>query len=209
INASEKSYCYKVSFVDKCGSESDFSPAFCTIFLGENTLRNLEWTNSTPFGNTTIKQFEVLSFDEQTNATTIEAIKTPSEITYVPILDKFEEEAKFQIKTISIDGKESFSNTYTIPITVKLFIPEAFTPDNDNLNESLEIKGSTKRITTFEIQIFNRWGSLVFTSKDLNLQWNGTFQNTLLPPDTYTYKIYAKSNDGKEINKFGKFLLLR
>lgn len=208
-NTSEKSYCYKISFVDKCGSESDLSPAFCTIFLNENAIRNLEWSSASPFGNTSIKQFEVLSYNEQSNATTIEATKTPSETTFIPILDKFEEEAKFQIKTMSIDGKESFSNIYIIPIAVKLFLPDAFTPNNDNFNENLEIKGSTKRITSFEIQIYNRWGNPVFTSNDINLHWDGTFQNTLAPVDTYTYKIYLKSNDGKELHKSGKFLLLR
>lgn len=209
IDASEKSYCYKVSFVDKCDSESELSPPFCSILLNENALRSLEWTNTSPFGNTSINQFEVLSYNEQTNAPTIEAIKTASETTFVPILDKFEEEAKFQIKTTSSDGKESFSNIYIIPIAVKLFLPDSFTPNNDNLNESLEIKGSIRRITTFEIEIYNRWGNAVFTSNDINLHWDGFFQNTLAPSDTYTYKIYAKSNDGKELNKSGKFLLLR
>ncbi|MFY7910743.1 MAG: T9SS type B sorting domain-containing protein [Emticicia sp.] len=209
INASEKSYCYKVSFVDKCGSESDLSPSFCSIFLNENAIRNLEWSSASPFGNTSIRQFEVLSYNEQSNATTIEATKTPSETTFTPILDKFEEEAKFQIRTTSTDGKESFSNIYVIPIAVKLFLPEAFSPNNDNINESFEIKGLIKRIAKFEIQIYNRWGNPIFISNDININWDGTFQNTLMPSDTYTYKIYVKSNDGKEFNKSGKFLLLR
>lgn len=209
IDASEKSYCYKILFVDKCGSESELSPAFCSILLSENSLRNLEWTNNSPFGNTAIQEFEVLSYNEQTNAVTVETTKTASETIFVPILDKFEEEAKFQIKTTSSDGKESFSNIYTIPIAVKLFLPDAFTPNNDNINESLEIKGSTKRLTDFEIQIYNRWGNPVFSSNDININWDGTFQNSPVPSDTYTYKIHAKVNDGKEINKTGKLLLLR
>jgi gliding motility-associated-like protein len=209
INASEKSYCYKVSFVDKCGSESELSPAFCTILLNESTTRNLEWTNNSPFGSTPIKEFEVLSYNEQTNVATVDATKTASETKFILILDKFNEEAKFQIKTTSADGKESFSNIYIILIAVKLFLPDAFTPNNDNLNENLEIKGSTKRITTFEIQIYNRWGNSVFSSNDISNYWDGTFQNSPVPSDTYTYKIYAKVNDGKEVNKTGKLLLLR
>ncbi len=210
VDASEKSYCYKISFVDKCGSESDLSPAFCTIFLNENSLKNLEWTNNTPFGNTAIKELEVLSYNEQTNATTIETTKKASETIFVPVLDKFEEEAKFQVKTISIDGEESFSNINIIPITVKLFLPDAFTPNNDNINDDLLVKGrAIRRIREFKIQIYNRWGSPVFYSNDINLLWDGTFQNFPAPSDIYTYKIYAKINDGKEVNKTGKFLLLR
>ena len=66
INASENAYCYKVSFVDKCDSESDLSPAFCSILLNENTIGNLQWTNKSPFGNTAISKFEVQSYDEKT-----------------------------------------------------------------------------------------------------------------------------------------------
>jgi len=209
INASEKSFCYKVSFVDKCGSESEFSPAFCSILLNENTARNLEWTNNSPFGSTAIKEFGVLSYNEQTNVATVEATKTATETTFLPVLDKFDEEAKFQIKTTSADGKESFSNIYTIPIAVKLFLPNSFTPNNDNFNDDLLIKGNIRRIVDFEIQIYNRWGNAVFSSNDINMIWNGTFQNSPAPADTYTYKIYAKDNDGNKVNKTGKLLLIR
>jgi gliding motility-associated-like protein len=209
VNVSEKSYCYKVSFIDKCESESDLSPAFCSILLNENTIGNLQWTNQSPFGNTAITKFEVQSFNEQTNTPSTETIKNATETIFIPILDKFEEEAKFQIKIVSADGKESLSNTYTIPIAVKLFLPEAFTPNDDSINDNLEIYGSFKRITDFEMQVYNRWGIPVFTSLDVKNTWDGKYQNTTAPTDTYTYKIYAKLKDGQEFNKSGKFLLLR
>ncbi len=209
INASEKAYCYKVSFIDKCDSESELSPAFCSILLNENAIGNLQWTNKSPFGNTGISKFEVQSFNEQTNTPSTEIIKNATETTFVPILDNFEEEAKFQIKTISADGKESLSNTHTIPIAVKLFLPDTFTPNDDSINDGLEIYGSIKRISDFELQVYNRWGIPVFTSNDVTSKWDGKYQDNVAPTDTYTYRIYAKLNDGKKINKSGKFLLLR
>ncbi|WP_394993416.1 gliding motility-associated C-terminal domain-containing protein [Emticicia sp.] len=209
INASEKSYCYKVSFVDKCDSESDISPAFCSILLNENAIGNLLWTNQSPFGNTIISKFEVQSYDERTNIASTEVTKNATEITYIPLLDKFDEEAKYQIKIISNDGKESLSNIYIIPISVKLFLPDAFSPNDDNINDNLEIKGSTKRIIDFEMQVYNRWGNPVFTSNDVTTIWDGKFQNASAPTDIYTYKIYAKLKNGQEFNKSGKFLLLR
>lgn len=209
VDASTKSYCYKVAFIDECGSTSEASPALCTIFLDQISGGNLEWTNISPFGNTNIGQFEVQSFDEQTNISAAEATKNATETVYMPNLDNFEVEAKYRIKAISANGKESFSNTYPIPISVKLFLPDAFTPNGDNINDNLTINGSTRRIANFEIQIFNRWGNPVFTSTDPSITWDGTFQSINAPSDTYSFKIVAKLDDGKELTKSGKFLLLR
>ncbi len=208
IDASQKSYCYKVSFVDECGSNSQISPPFCTTKLSETTTGLLQWTNQSPFGNSIIKTFEIQSFDETTGIASTEATQT-TVTTYEPKLDKFEEEAKYRVKATSTDGKESFSNVYTIPVKVKLFIPDAFSPNEDGINDDLTLKGSFKRFTEFQLEIYNRWGFPVFTSNDVSNKWDGKFQNTVAPTDTYTYKIYAKLKDGQEFNKSGKFLLLR
>lgn len=207
VDASQKSYCYKVSFVDECGSTSEISPPFCTTNLSEATNGFLQWTNQTPFGNSVIKTFEIQSFDENTSIASTEATQITT--TYEPKLDKFEEEAKYRIKAIATDGKESFSNVYTIPVKVKLFLPDAFSPNEDGINDDLTLKGSFKRFTTFQIEIYNRWGIPVFTSNDVTNAWDGKYQNTTAPNDTYSYKIYAKLKDGQEFNKSGKFLLLR
>jgi gliding motility-associated-like protein len=209
VDASKKSYCYKVAFIDECGSTSAASQALCTIFLDQVSGGNLEWTNNSPFGNTNINKFDIQSFNEQTNVPKLETTKNTNEISYVPRLDDFELEAKYRIKATSANGKESFSNTYTIPIDVKLFLPNAFTPNGDNINDELAIKGSTKRISNFEIQIYNRWGTPVFSSTDPSKTWDGKFQDNNVPSDTYSFKIIAKLNDGKELTKSGKFMLLR
>ena len=47
----------------------------------------------------------------------------------------------------------------------------AFTPDNDGLNDALEITG--RQIRLFEIWIYNRWGGLVYNSTDLDEAWIG------------------------------------
>lgn len=209
VDASTKSYCYKVAFIDECGSTSAASPALCSIFLDQVAGGNLEWTNDSPFGNTNINKFDVQSFNEQTNVPKLETTKNANEIVYIPNLDDFDVEAKYRIKAISTNGKESFSNTYTIPIDVKLFLPSAFTPNGDNINDELSVKGSTKRISNFEIQIYNRWGNAVFSSTDPSKTWDGKFQDKNVPSDTYSFKIIAKLNDGQAFNKSGKFVLLR
>ncbi|CAH0996754.1 hypothetical protein EMA8858_02889 [Emticicia aquatica] len=209
VDASQKSYCYQVSFVDKCDSESELSPAFCSVFLNQASNGLLQWSSTSPFGNTLVNSYVVQSFDELTNLPSIEQTNNPNEHTYKPILDNFEVEAKYRIKIFSADGKESFSNIFSIPIEIKLFLPDAFSPNSDNINDNLEVKGLINRIIDFEIVVYNRWGNAVFSSNSPLETWNGQVQNTLAPTDTYTYKIYAKLNDGKELKKNGKFVLLR
>jgi gliding motility-associated-like protein len=209
VDASTKSFCYKIAFKDECGSTSELSPALCTINLAEGTGNSLQWTNDSPFGAGIIANFEIISFDEQTNAPTTEATKNGSETTYIPQLQNFQDEAKYRIKAISATGKESFSNIYIIPLEVKLFLPDAFTPNQDNVNDNLEIKGSFRRIKDFEFEVFNRWGNPVFTSTDPTQSWDGKFAATLAPVDTYSYRIYAKLKTGEEVTKSGKFLLIR
>lgn len=209
VDGSQKSFCYKVAFIDECASTSLPSPTMCSIHLDQIASENLQWTNDSPFGDDAIQTFDIFSFDEQINSTFKESTKSNTEITYTPNLNSFEAEAKYQIKAISANGKESFSNIFTIPISVKLFLPDAFSPNNDRINDLLEIKGFIKRISNFEMQIYNRWGNPVFSSNDPTKTWDGIFQNLEAPAETYTYKIYAKLTDGKELIKQGKFLLLR
>ena len=54
---------------------------------------------------------------------------------------------------------------------VLFYIPTAFTPDNDGLNDAFEITG--RQIRLFEIWIYDRWGELVYTSTDLDEPWIG------------------------------------
>ncbi len=209
VDNSQKSNCYKIAFVDECGSTSELSPPFCTTFLSEANKNELIWTAQPPFANIGIGKFDLESFDENTGAPSIITSLPATQLTYIPDLSGFEEEAKFRIKITALDGSESYSNSYTIPLMVKLLLPDAFTPNNDAINDKLEIKGTFRRITDFDFQIYNRWGNPVFSSSDPLKSWDGNFQGASSPGDTYTYKIYAKLTDGTEINKTGKFLLMR
>jgi len=67
------------------------------------------------------------------------------------------------------------------------FIPNAFTPNGDGLNDTFEPKMSN--IETYKIMIFNRWGELIFTSNDPSNQWDGTVNSNEVQIDVYVYKI--------------------
>ena len=83
-------------------------------------------------------------------------------------------------------------------------IPTAFTPNNDNQNDSWEIVGLDTKYPTNSVRIFNRWGELLFESlegKYSNNEWDGTYKGEALPVGSYYYIIeLAKDNSNEPIN---------
>lgn len=209
IDAAQQSYCYKLDYTDECGSTSEPSPEFCTVNLTESGSSQLKWTTQSPFANSPTDKYEVQYYDEITGAINTEVTNNASQNTHNPDLDNFEEEAKYRIRIISTNGKESFSNVYTIPIQVKVFIPDAFSPNGDAKNDNLEIFGTFRRIQEFSLKIYNRWGIPVFTTDDPKITWDGTYLGQPAPPDIYSYSLLSKLTDGQELRKMGSIRLFR
>lgn len=96
-----------------------------------------------------------------------------------------------------IDPSEVCPITKTFDVTIEdcgnyLFVPNAFSPNGDGLNDRLKIFGSDN-IVSFELFVYNRWGELVFYTNDLsalnnpNKGWDGYFKNELQEMGVYGY----------------------
>lgn len=68
------------------------------------------------------------------------------------------------------------------------FIPNAFTPNYDGLNDEFKI-GHSCELAEFRMQIFNRWGNMVFESTDADKGWDGYMGSDEMPKGIYTYSI--------------------
>jgi gliding motility-associated-like protein len=66
-----------------------------------------------------------------------------------------------------------------------LYVPNAFTPDHDGINDVLRAVG--QNVADFHFEIWNRWGDLVFTSEDINEPWDGSYQNGEYYVDSEVY----------------------
>jgi gliding motility-associated-like protein len=84
---------------------------------------------------------------------------------------------------------------------VDFFIPNSFTPNDDEHNEHFVIKGLN--IVHFNIQIFTRWGQLVFESNSIDKYWDGLFENNRVPEGSYYYQIDVLGEDKKSFTKGG------
>lgn len=73
------------------------------------------------------------------------------------------------------------------------YIPNAFTPNNDGINDCFGLK-HWGGMEEFELSIYNRWGERVFLSKNPSDCWNGILKGILQPPGTYIYLVKVKSS---------------
>jgi gliding motility-associated-like protein len=91
----------------------------------------------------------------------------------------------------------------------KVFMPGAFTPNNDGLNDLYRALG-TETVTKFEMKIFNRWGGIIFQSTDKLKGWNGRLGGTDQPSAVYVYTVqYTDLNSSQPQFLKGTFLLIR
>jgi len=103
---------------------------------------------------------------------------------------------------------ESVSNGVVVEKPYSLYSPNAFSPDGDGVNDFFNISG--QKIEDFQIEIFNRWGQMVYKSFDLNDGWDGTFNGKKLPTGTYVYKIKTREfGIDQNLIKSGSVALVR
>ena len=88
-----------------------------------------------------------------------------------------------------------------------VYIPNAFSPNGDGVNDILYVRSNY--IDEFTMIIYNRWGQEVFKTSSLGQGWDGKFNNQDLSPDAYAYYILVKCTDGEEYTKRGNISLLR
>lgn len=92
-----------------------------------------------------------------------------------------------------------------------LYVPNAFTPDGDGINEVLIPMGDGVDAVGYEFTIFNRWGEIIYQTTQLGAGWDGNSASGLKAKnDTYVWKLKSKSvYDGTKYENFGHVTLIR
>ena len=93
--------------------------------------------------------------------------------------------------TLTVQDSSGCINSATQKIQIynpySLYIPNAFTPNGDGINDYF--MPVLTSVVTVEFSIFNRWGEEIYYSRELRPRWDGTHNGELSPNDLYTYKI--------------------
>lgn len=98
--------------------------------------------------------------------------------------------------------KNLFTGVYKI-----VAIPSSFTPNDDNVNDVLRVRGGP--FSEIRFQIFNEWGNLIFSSDTQEQGWDGSFNGEAQPVGTYEYVLKAQTLENKKINLYGVVNLTR
>lgn len=92
-----------------------------------------------------------------------------------------------------------------------VYVPDVFTPNNDGINDVLAV--FLREAVAFNMTIYNRWGTVIFSSNSLTTNWDGTYAGNPCLPDQYTwvvtYKLAASATTTHEYVQSGHVTLMR
>lgn len=119
---------------------------------------------------------------------------------------------------VEVTDSSGCKGTDEVKIMVKkkrrVFIPAAFSPNNDGVNDIFFVFGGIEVARIESMQIFNRWGDEVFINEDFppneeSEGWNGTHKGEVLNPSVFVYRIVVRFVDGSKENYYGDVSLLK
>lgn len=208
VSTSNRFYCYRVSYTDSCGNISDQTsiPETCTMLLtvqstGENN--ELTWTPYSGF-DAGISAYIVERIDGNNNV--VSSVNVGLDTNYTDIATS---QITYRIRVVSNTSSSLLSYSNEVPVSrqLKLFIPTAFSPNQDGVNDEFKPVGAN--ISTFKMTIFNQWGEAIYFTEDMNIGWNGyTTDGVKAPEDIYVYSIDVTGTTGEKSNRKGTFTLL-
>ncbi|MFT7157068.1 MAG: gliding motility-associated-like protein [Parvicella sp.] len=87
-------------------------------------------------------------------------------------------------------------------------IPTAFSPNGDGQNDLLDLFIGND-ILDFKLEIFNRWGEMVFVTTERNVFWDGTYKDADLNTGVFVYQLNIRFEDGKSERRVGNITLMK
>ena len=104
---------------------------------------------------------------------------------------------------------DTISRVITTPLV--FYVPNSFTPDgNENNNEFTPVFSSKRKVENYSLSIYDRWGEIVFETKDIDFGWDGTYKNNTAQIGTYTWQLqFTNSFNSKKELINGHVNLLR
>ena len=98
-----------------------------------------------------------------------------------------------------VAGNDSVASDSTVVLTSTLVMPNAFSPNNDRINDVYKVK-SYQNIVEFHAYIFNRWGQKLYEWTNIEEGWDGKYRGNDVKQGTYFVLVKAKGADGQTYN---------
>ena len=204
-------YQYFVRMGDSCFNMSKESNHASTMVLSRKNYNNqyvvLTW-NAYEKWYGGVKEYVIESSENKRDWLPIDASGQLSYPDYrLPQLQS--DTVYYRIKAIEQNGNQqhSYSNVVKVPINTTLFIPNAFRPNGDGVNDIFKI--GHFGLQEFECKIYSSTGQIVSYSTNPDEIWDGEFNELPYPMGNYRYVIKAIDQKGKELYYEGTLVLIR
>ncbi len=203
IGSNGRKYYYKINYIDSCGS---------TLYSAK--------TNPPLISATKVESNNYqIDFEEAVNA-----LSTPNGNTcFIGSSRKAISNSNFNIQ-LSIEngiGKQFIfarsdytpgptltSNTLALKYDFTIHAPNAFTPNGDGINDTLNFYGLPAD-GVFLLRIYSRLGQLLFESNEIENGWDGSTSRSSAPAGTYLYEITFENGQGLKFQQKGTFVLIK
>ena len=136
------------------------------------------------------------------------ARKTSKMRTIKTILLSFMTMIALSAQAQDVAENDSVASDSTTVLTSTLVVPNAFSPNHDQINDVFKVK-SYQNIVEFHAYIFNRWGQKLYEWTNIDGGWDGTYRGKLVSAGVYFYVIRATGSDGKKYKLSGDINILR
>ena len=119
-------------------------------------------------------------------------------------------------QVVYLEGKNQYGCTTKDSMLIKLiscdpssiFVPNTFTPNGDGVNDKLYVRSKTLAQLDY-FRVFNRWGAVVFETRNVSEGWDGTINGKLADDGVYVYQVSGKCESGYDIATNGNVTLVR
>jgi gliding motility-associated-like protein len=112
----------------------------------------------------------------------------------------------FNLSVTDVHGCKASSDA-TVKVLYKMHIPSAFTPNGDGLNDVFRIPPGSSFVLQ-QFAIYDRWGHIIFSTKDISQGWDGTMKGIPAASGSYVYHIKGSFNN-EPVNEKGTVTLIR
>jgi len=210
----QKPFYYKLVSINHCLQIARSSNITSTISLSttnQNFLNILDWNEYLDWIENVESYAIYRQIDEQ--APGLVVTLTDGSTTYTDDVESLAISGNsgnycYYVEALENNGPGySKSNKSCVRAEPKIYMPNAFTPDGDGLNEEF-MPVLTFLPDTYIFTIRNRWGNTLFETDDPFSAWDGTFSGDLVQEGVYVYYVRAVSPEGKLIERIGQVAVL-
>jgi len=217
VEPSTFSYQYQIGLVNQCNDTVQYSNVGTTILLdglvnSEELTNTVRWSEYTEWPDG-VDSYEIYRSIDGGALTYLTA--TSGNITFYEddVSAFLTSKGEFCYQIVAKEANNplglnatSFSNELCLTQPPKIYIPSAFAVDG--FNRIFKPVISFADLNTFQLNIYNRWGQEIYSTKLIEQGWDGTVRGNLIQEGTYMYYVEVKDGSGRLFEERGQLMML-